>query len=72
MVGRQHARLARCVVDPHRLMLSDLGSSNGTLLNGKPVGAAVAVESGDIVRLGASGPELEIVIESRGRSQHEG
>jgi pSer/pThr/pTyr-binding forkhead associated (FHA) protein len=63
MVGRQHARITPCVDDPRRLMLSDLGSRNGTLLNGEPVAAIVAIKSGDVVRLGASGPELEVVIE---------
>lgn len=63
MVGRQHARITRSVEDPQRLLLSDLGSRNGTLLNGELVAAMVAIKSGDVVRLGAEGPELEVVIE---------
>jgi pSer/pThr/pTyr-binding forkhead associated (FHA) protein len=63
MVGRQHARITPCIDDPRRLMLSDLGSRNGTLLNGQLVGSTIGITSGDVVRLGTSGPELEVVIE---------
>jgi serine protease Do len=66
MVGRQHARIAPSFDDPHRLMLSDLGSRNGTLLNGEPIAALVTIKSGDVLRLGASGPELEVLIEPGG------
>jgi serine protease Do len=64
MVGRQHARIAPSSEDPRRLMLSDLGSRNGTLLNGEPVSDSVAIKSGDVMRLGPSGPELEVMIDS--------
>ena len=63
MVGRQHARITPSVDDPRCLMLSDLKSRNGTLLNGEPVATFVAIKSGDVVRLGTSGPELELMIE---------
>lgn|ERR1019366_7220688 len=65
-VGRQHARITPHAADPGRLMLSDLGSRNGTLLNGHRVDAAVVIESGDVVRLGEAGPEVEVVIERAG------
>jgi pSer/pThr/pTyr-binding forkhead associated (FHA) protein len=63
IVGRQHARITRDAIDPGRLMLSDLRSRNGTFLNGEPVAAATEIKSGDIVRLGTTGPVLEILIE---------
>lgn len=64
MVGRQHARIAWCEGDAWHLVLSDLGSRNGTLLNGHPVETSVTIDSGDILRLGASGPEIQIVVEA--------
>ena len=65
-VGRQHARITPAVGDPTDLMLSDLGSRNGTLLNGQRIDVAVAIKSGDVVRLGAAGPEVEVLIERTG------
>jgi pSer/pThr/pTyr-binding forkhead associated (FHA) protein len=65
-VGRQHARIAPHTGDPSRLMLNDLGSRNGTLLNGQRVDVAVAIKSGDVVRLGEAGPEVEVLIERTG------
>jgi pSer/pThr/pTyr-binding forkhead associated (FHA) protein len=63
MVGRQHARVAPSAGDSRRLLLSDLGSRNGTLLNGQPVFDGTAITSGDLIQLGATGPQLEITIE---------
>jgi pSer/pThr/pTyr-binding forkhead associated (FHA) protein len=63
-VGRQHARITPMTGDPGHLMLCDLGSRNGTLLNGHRVDVAVPIRSGDVVRLGAAGPEVEVVIEA--------
>jgi hypothetical protein len=50
-VSRRHASLR---VDRRQLLLMDLGSSNGTLLNGTPLVAhePVRLESGDEIRLG--------------------
>ncbi len=62
-VGRQHACISPSANEPDRLMLTDLGSRNGTLLNGHHVGVAVAIKSGDVVQLGKAGPEVEILIE---------
>ena len=62
-VGRQHARITPSANEPGRLMLTDLGSRNGTLLNGQRVGTTVSLQSGDVVQLGEMGPELEILIE---------
>jgi pSer/pThr/pTyr-binding forkhead associated (FHA) protein len=55
MVSRHHARLA-----PRggRLVLVDLGSTNGTRVNGEPVREAV-VGPGDRIEVGAT--RLEIV-----------
>jgi DNA-binding winged helix-turn-helix (wHTH) protein len=47
--SRRHARIR---VDLHGAVLEDLGSKNGTLLNGTPVKAAVALEPGDRIEIG--------------------
>jgi hypothetical protein len=61
LVSRRHARLA-----PRggRLVLADLGSTNGTRVNGTAVREAV-VSPGDRIELG--GTRLEIVVPSAGR-----
>ena len=41
-------------------VVADLGSRNGTYLNGRRLGAATPLKAGDVIRLGESGPELRI------------
>jgi nitrite reductase (NADH) large subunit len=60
-VSRRHLRL---VPSPIALSLVDLGSRNGTLVNGSAVTGRVTLEPGDLVRLG----DAEIVF--IGRPQH--
>ena len=48
-VSAEHAELA---YDNGRWWLRDLGSTNGTFLNGQPVGVATGVRPGDIVQFG--------------------
>ncbi len=43
-------------------MLRDLGSSNGTLVNGKPIKGDQQLHSDDVIRFGPRGPELRFVI----------
>lgn len=60
-VGRYHARIIWSDDDkPMRFVLTDLRSRNGTFVNGLRVKERVALSPGDVVRLGASGPELEV------------
>ena len=49
LLSRRHARLT--IHDDH-LLLEDLGSSNGTFVNGKRVLSQAALASGDEIRLG--------------------
>jgi DNA-binding winged helix-turn-helix (wHTH) protein len=49
-VSRRHARI---VVDADSATLEDLGSKNGTFVNGVRIAAAVPLRDGDVVRLGA-------------------
>jgi pSer/pThr/pTyr-binding forkhead associated (FHA) protein len=59
-VGRQHARISWSEDDPSNFSLVDLGSRNGTYLNGQRVIGPVVLSRGDIVRLGTTGPEIEL------------
>jgi serine phosphatase RsbU (regulator of sigma subunit) len=49
-VSRRHCRFSR---DGDRMMLEDLGSTNGTLINGAAVTAPVSLLDGDVVSIGA-------------------
>ena len=62
VVGRQHARIEP---DPAggRFRLADLGSVNGTWLNGVRLEAPAWLAPGDRLRLGEHGPELEFSLE---------
>lgn len=59
LVGRQHARIARDATEPHRFILTDLNSRNGTFLNKMRVVGDRPLQPGDVIQLGAGGPELQ-------------
>ena len=59
-VSRHHARIIPVYLDPPGYLLADLGSRNGTFRNGDRVTEPVLLHTGDIVRLGEAGPEVEI------------
>ncbi|MBC7842639.1 MAG: trypsin-like peptidase domain-containing protein [Gemmatimonadaceae bacterium] len=65
LVGRQHARITRDAPDATTFTLSDLDSRNGTFLNKQRVTGKVAIRPGDIVQLGAGGPEFEFDVDPR-------
>lgn len=65
LVGRQHARITRDGADATTFTLTDLESRNGTFLNKQRVSGSVAIQPGDMVQLGAGGPEFEFDIEPR-------
>ncbi len=50
-VSRQHARID-CI--PPRYFVTDLGSTNGTRVNGKPVAGRYPLNSGDVIEVGSS------------------
>jgi pSer/pThr/pTyr-binding forkhead associated (FHA) protein len=56
-ISRRHA-LAR--LEGKTVVLEDLGSANGTFLNGGPVRSATRAEHGDTLRFGAVEVELRI------------
>ncbi|MBS0638656.1 MAG: SpoIIE family protein phosphatase [Acetobacteraceae bacterium] len=49
-VSRRHCRFSR---DGDRMLLEDLGSTNGTLVNSKPLSTPVALLDGDVISIGA-------------------
>jgi serine protease Do len=65
LVGRQHARITRDGPNSTTFSLTDLDSRNGTFLNKQRVSGKVAIRPGDIVQLGAGGPEFEFDLEPR-------
>jgi serine protease Do len=65
LVGRQHARITRDAPDATTFTLSDLDSRNGTFLNKQRVSGKVAIRPGDVVQLGAGGPEFEFDVDPR-------
>jgi serine phosphatase RsbU (regulator of sigma subunit) len=50
-LSRHHARIVR---DGDRYLVEDLGSRNGTLLNGSPVLAPTPIGPGDVIRISGS------------------
>ncbi len=63
-ISRRHA-LAR--LEGKTVVLEDLGSANGTYLNGSPVKSATRAEHGDTIRVGAV--DLELRIEEGGTEE---
>jgi S1-C subfamily serine protease len=59
LVGRQHARITRDATDPQRFKLVDLNSRNGTFLNKLRVVGEMPIQPGDVIQLGAGGPEIQ-------------
>jgi phosphoserine phosphatase RsbU/P len=57
-LSRHHARIFR---DGERYLVEDLGSRNGTLLNGETVATPSALASGDVIRI--SGSTLAVHLE---------
>ena len=50
-LSRHHARIVR---DGERYLVEDLGSRNGTLLNGSPVATPTPLSPGDVIRISGS------------------
>jgi S1-C subfamily serine protease len=61
-VSSRHAAIVR---KPEGFVLQDLGSRNGTFVNGKPITGDTLLANGDVIGFGANGPALEFgVIEA--------
>ncbi len=61
VVSRYHAELTK---SGEGLFLEDVGSTNGTFINGKKISGRAAVKNGDRIVLGNNGPELTIGLEA--------
>jgi pSer/pThr/pTyr-binding forkhead associated (FHA) protein len=59
-VGRRHARISWTGDESMELELEDLKSINGTYLNGRLITTPVRLSTGDIIQLGAQGPEVQL------------
>jgi pSer/pThr/pTyr-binding forkhead associated (FHA) protein/tRNA A-37 threonylcarbamoyl transferase component Bud32 len=55
-LSRHHARITR--EESGRLSIEDLGSANGTFLNGQPVHGRTPLEPGDSIRIGSTTLQL--------------
>ena len=55
-VSSRHAELR---AEAHRVVLVDLGSTNGTFVNGDRVSGERVLNDGDVVTFGAGGPQAE-------------
>lgn len=59
IVSRRHACIARDAGHPHHFKLVDLDSRNGTFLNKRRIVGEMLLRPGDVIQLGAGGPEIE-------------
>jgi serine protease Do len=62
-VGRHHARIVPRDDGRVGFAIVDLGSRNGTFVNGRRVDGIVDLCPGDIVQLGDEGPTIEIAFD---------
>jgi len=65
-VSTRHAAVA---LQGERFVLRDLGSRNGTFVNGQKIGADVVLADGDKLRFGLQGPEVEFHLVREGSEQ---
>jgi pSer/pThr/pTyr-binding forkhead associated (FHA) protein len=57
-LSRKHLFLQ---INGDQIQVEDLGSKNGTLLNGKPVGDRARLSNGDVVRVGDTMIRIDII-----------
>jgi hypothetical protein len=60
-VSGAHAELT---LTPTGLVIRDVGSRNGTFVNGQSVSAVQSLSDGDVVRLGNGGPEFRVELDA--------
>ncbi len=56
------ARHAAIVYEHGAFAIRDVGSNNGTLVNGRAVTGDVVLKNGDVIGLGSNGPTLEVLL----------
>lgn len=57
-VSRRHCRI---VFHATHVTIEDLGSTNGTLVNGQPLAGSVALRSGDLIQIGSAKLKVEFL-----------
>jgi S1-C subfamily serine protease len=65
LVGRHHAKILIDSTEPLICSVMDLNSRNGTFLSKQRIFSAVRLLPGDVVQLGAGGPEFQFDIDPR-------
>ena len=62
VVSRQHGKITVDNLDPMKITIHDLGSRNGTFVNGEKIEKDKELFLGDVVKLGINGPEFQFDI----------
>ena len=65
MVSRRHAVIRVTHGEPVSFTIADLGSLNGTLVNGGRIAAETGLLPGDVVQMGLTGPSFVFDVEPR-------
>ena len=65
LVSRQHARILIDSAEPLSCSVTDLNSRNGTFVNKQRIFSGVKLVPGDVVQLGAGGPEFQFDVDPR-------
>jgi S1-C subfamily serine protease len=65
LVSHKHAKIHVEKVDPFEVSLADLGSSNGTFVNKRRIFSPTRLTPGDMIQLGAGGPEFQFDLNPR-------
>lgn len=63
LMSRRHAKISIDKEDPPEFSLSDLGSRNGTFINRQRIFGPSKLMPGDVVQLGAGGPEFRFEVD---------
>jgi serine protease Do len=65
LVGRYHAKITPDAVLPGQFTITDLNSRNGTFVNKQRIIGSARVTPGDVIQLGAGGPEMTFDVSPR-------
>jgi len=65
LVGRHHASITPDSSDPSQFMITDINSRNGTFVNKQRIIGSARIAPGDVIQLGAGGPEIQFDLEPR-------
>lgn len=63
LVSRQHVRIYPDSGNAGEFLVADLGSRNGTFVNRQRISAPMRVRHGDVIQLGAGGPEFRLELD---------